>query len=156
MAGFMDKLKQSASKVTDMAQQTVEVTKLSTQITSKKKEIEKRFTLIGEAVYHGNINHDLTSVSDMITSMINEIDSCQQDIMMLEQKISELKNEKVCTCGQVVALDVKFCPACGVKFVEDRIIVTDSEQLDADLELPEHTNDINSSSEVIVDSDNTD
>jgi hypothetical protein len=46
--GFFNKLKEGAGKAADLAKQTVEVTRLNTQISSKKREIEKNHSRIGK------------------------------------------------------------------------------------------------------------
>jgi predicted amidophosphoribosyltransferase len=36
----------------------------------------------------------------------------------VRSRIAELKNERLCACGQIVALDANFCPHCGRKLEE--------------------------------------
>ncbi|WP_165921099.1 zinc ribbon domain-containing protein [Paenibacillus albiflavus] len=116
MANFFDKIKQSATKVTDKAQQTIELSKLTSQISAKKKEIDKLLHLIGGEAYHAFSNEDLMQAEPRIAQFSKEIKAIQEEIELLEIKVKELKNEKECTCGKVVPLDTKFCPVCGNKF----------------------------------------
>lgn len=42
----------------------------------------------------------------------------QEKIEVQRARIAELKNERLCSCGNVVALDANFCPKCGSKLEE--------------------------------------
>ncbi|MFE5320371.1 zinc ribbon domain-containing protein [Paenibacillus sp. NPDC056579] len=113
---FFDKMKQGASEAAKKAQQTVEMTKLRTQIASKEKEIEKAFTLIGESIYQSHTAGNWKSSERDVAAYCDHIALLKQGIQALEVKIKLAKNEKECRCGKVVASDVKFCPVCGFQF----------------------------------------
>jgi chromosome segregation ATPase len=114
--GFFDKLKEGAGKAADLAKDTVEITRIHSQISSKKKEIEKNHYRIGESIFDAYLNHEITSVEEHVTVICQEIVTLQQEIRQLELKIKEVKNEKYCVCGKTIALHAKFCPTCGHKF----------------------------------------
>jgi predicted nucleic acid-binding Zn-ribbon protein len=114
--GFFDKLKEGAGKAADLAKETVEITKLNTQISSKKREIDKCHTRIGELIFNAFSIHDISSAEDQVTAICQDIAILQQEIRQLELKIKEVKNEKYCVCGKTIALNAKFCPTCGHKF----------------------------------------
>ena len=42
-------------------------------------------------------------------------DGLQEQMEAIRNRIAVLKNERVCDCGRVVALDANFCPYCGNK-----------------------------------------
>lgn len=115
---FFEKVKQGASEAAKKAQQTVEITRLKTQISSKEKEIERNYSLIGEVVYKAFVAGDLSQSENSVTEICQGIISLEQEITTLEQKIIEVRNEKECVCGKVVLADTKFCPGCGHKFDE--------------------------------------
>jgi membrane protease subunit (stomatin/prohibitin family) len=115
---FFEKMKQGASEAAKKAQQTVEITRMRTQISSKEKEQEKTVTLIGEAVFQAHQAGDWKKAGPEIASYCQHILALRQDIQLIEQKIQETKHEKVCRCGKVVAREVKFCPGCGNHFEE--------------------------------------
>jgi chromosome segregation ATPase len=117
--GFFDKIKEGASKAADLAKETVEVTRLNTQVSSKKREIEKNHSRIGELIFNAFLVSNLTTVEDQVTIICQEIATLQQEIQNLELKIKEVKNEKPCVCGKTISLNAKFCPSCGHKFVTD-------------------------------------
>jgi chromosome segregation ATPase len=117
--GFFDKIKVSAGKAADLAKETVEVTRLNTQISSKKREIEKNHSRLGELIFGAFQLNDLASVEDQVTTICQDTVTLQQDIHQLEVKIKEAKNEKNCVCGITIALNAKFCPSCGHKFITD-------------------------------------
>jgi hypothetical protein len=117
--GFFNKLKEGAGKAADLAKETVEVTRLNTQISSKKREIEKSHSRIGELISSAFQMNDLSVAEGQVTTICQEIVTLQHDILLLELKIKEVKNEKICVCGKTIAFNAKFCPSCGYKFVTD-------------------------------------
>jgi rRNA maturation endonuclease Nob1 len=116
--GFLDKLKEGATKAADKAKETVEVTRLNTQISGKKRDIERSYAKIGETVFQAYADGDLSAAEPEIQTLSQDIIGWQKEIAALEQKIKEVKNEKDCVCGKVVPLDAKFCQGCGHKFEE--------------------------------------
>jgi rRNA maturation endonuclease Nob1 len=116
--GFLDKLKEGATKAADKAKETVEVTRLNTQISGKKRDIERGYAKIGETVFQAYADGDLSAAEPEIQTLSQDIIGWQKEIAALEQKIKEVKNEKDCVCGKVVPLDAKFCQGCGHKFEE--------------------------------------
>ncbi|NOV02118.1 hypothetical protein [Paenibacillus planticolens] len=113
---FFDKVKQGASDAAKKAQQTVELTKLKAQISSKEKEIEKFYHLIGESVYAAHVSGSLDRTGEIVERFSHGIEAVKQEIAVLEQKVIEVRNEKECVCGKVVVADTKFCSACGHPF----------------------------------------
>ncbi|WP_036745308.1 zinc ribbon domain-containing protein [Paenibacillus sp. UNC451MF] len=113
---FFEKMKQGASDAAKKAQQTVETTRLRTQISSKEREIEKAFLLIGECVFQAHGSGNWKKSEREVVAYCEHINQLRQGIQAIEQKIKLAKNEKECRCGKVVAIDVKFCPVCGFQF----------------------------------------
>jgi uncharacterized membrane-anchored protein YhcB (DUF1043 family) len=116
--GLFGKIKEGASKAADLAKETVEITKLNTQISSKKREIDKSFNRIGEIIFNAYLINELPSVEQQVATVCQEIVNNRHEIRQLEIKIKEAKNEKQCVCGKTIALEAKFCPTCGHKFDE--------------------------------------
>jgi NADH pyrophosphatase NudC (nudix superfamily) len=114
--GIFGKIKEGASKAADLAKETVEVNRLNGQISGKKKDIDKNHYRIGELVYNAYLASDLTTAEEDIALICKEIENSLADIRQFELKILEAKSEKYCTCGKLLAIDTKFCPACGHKF----------------------------------------
>lgn len=77
MMSFFKKITDTVSKgvttATEKAQQTVEVTKLNSQISGKRKEIDKLFAKIGESVYEGYLAHDLSLAESKVLPRCDEI-----------------------------------------------------------------------------------
>lgn len=117
--GFFDKIKEGAGKAADLAKETVEVTRLNTQISTKKREIDKNHSRIGELISGAFQLNDLASVEVQVADLCQDIMILQQDIQNIELKIKEVKNEKACICGKTITLNAKFCPSCGHKFTVD-------------------------------------
>lgn len=117
---FFKKITETVSKgvstATEKAQQTVEITRLNSQISGKRKEIEKLFTDIGESVYEAYRAHDLSLAEAKVIPACEKIVAIHSQIAALDDRIKELRNEKDCVCGQRVPYDVRFCPSCGHPF----------------------------------------
>lgn len=107
------KLKSGATKAADMAQQTVEVTKLTAQVASRKRDMEKCKALLGHQVYEAYLAGDVSLVSEKVKEGCRSIQAIEKDIAGIEQQIKRIRNEKMCSCGKQLATDVRFCPDCG-------------------------------------------
>lgn len=114
--GFLDKLKEGASKAADMAKETVEVTRLNAQISSKKREMEKKTNQIGEVTLTAFLNNSLDSIEHGVKDLCLDMESLRKDVDQLDIKIREVRNEKDCPCGKTLSLQTKFCSACGHNF----------------------------------------
>lgn len=104
------------STATEKAQQTVEITRVHAQISGKRKEMEKLFAGIGEAVYGGYKAKDISLAEAKAIPICEEIDRLQSEIESLEERLMQLRNEKECECGKRVTYDTRFCPSCGRPF----------------------------------------
>lgn len=117
---FFKKISDTVSKgvttATEKAQQTVEITKLNSQISSKRKEIDKLFALIGESVYESHQASDLTLSEAAVKSRCDEITAIRDEIALLNDRIKAIRNEKDCVCGKRLPEDTRFCPSCGNPF----------------------------------------
>ncbi|MFC5403978.1 hypothetical protein [Cohnella soli] len=117
---FFKKLTDTVSKgvatATEKAQQTVEITKLHAQISSKRKEIDKLFAAIGESVYEAVAAGSMLTAETEVLRRSGEIAVIRAEIAGLQDRIKEIRNEKDCECGKRVAEDVRFCPSCGREF----------------------------------------
>jgi RNA polymerase subunit RPABC4/transcription elongation factor Spt4 len=119
---FLKKITETVSKgvstATEKAQQTVEMTRLNGQISSKRKEIDKLFANIGAHVYEAYLAHDLSKAEATVIPECEEITAIRGGIAILEDRIRTIRNEKECVCGKRVPFDTRFCPSCGHPFPE--------------------------------------
>lgn len=111
-----DTVSKGVSTATEKAQQTVEITKLNAQISSKRKDIDKLFAIIGESVYEGYEAQDLSSTEAKVLPKCEEITVIRAEIALLDERIKSIRNEKDCVCGKRVAEDTRFCSSCGHRF----------------------------------------
>lgn len=116
---FFDKVKQGASDAAKKAQQTVEITRLKSQISGKEKEMEKLFHLMGETIYRAHEAGDIASSEQEIASLCEGLDALKLEIQLLDERIKNIRFEKSCPCGKVVPLDARFCPDCGTELMEE-------------------------------------
>ncbi|SEB71120.1 hypothetical protein [Paenibacillus sp. GP183] len=110
---LFDKIKEAAKKGTILAQEAVDITKINSQISSKKKEIEERYKKIGQNVYDAHRANRREAAEAPILKLCSEVSRLLKEIASLELRLNAIKKEKVCSCGSVVSSDVKYCPKCG-------------------------------------------
>lgn len=110
---FFDKMKTGLNQVKDKAQQTVEATKISTQISSKRRERTAQLAGLGEMVHEAFMAGNLSDQVERIDSMSKAVLRIDGEIELLEQQLVQVKGEKVCSCGAVVPAESKFCHSCG-------------------------------------------
>lgn len=116
---FFDKMKQGASGAAKKAQQTVEVTKLRSQISSKEKEMDKLYARIGESIYRAFSAGDVALSETEVMEYCDLLHGLDQEIDRVEEKIRNIKFEKTCSCGSISSVGVKFCPDCGKRFPDE-------------------------------------
>ncbi|OXS52274.1 hypothetical protein B1A99_34715 [Cohnella sp. CIP 111063] len=136
---FFKKITDTVSKgvttATEKAQQTVEITKLNNQISGKRKDIDKLYAAIGEAVYEAYLAKDLSASEDQVRPKCEEISAIREEIAGLDARIKAIRNEKDCeSCGKRVSEETRFCPSCGHAFPPP---VVEKEPIQVDLHVPE-------------------
>lgn len=118
MNRILQKLKEGASKASEKAQNVIEINRLQSQIAARRKEIEQNVYLIGERVYDAYKKKDLTIAEDEVMALGDANLLLEEEIKQLEWKISELRHEKRCECGEVAPITSNYCAACGRKLPE--------------------------------------
>jgi RNA polymerase subunit RPABC4/transcription elongation factor Spt4 len=113
---LFQKLKDGANKATDYAQQTIKTSKINTEITGVKREIERNNLQIGLAVYEAYKANDLTLAEEVVRIFSDNNLALEVEIAELEHEIEVIKNEKMCECGMKVSVDARYCPSCGKRF----------------------------------------
>ncbi|WP_052339501.1 zinc ribbon domain-containing protein [Gorillibacterium massiliense] len=125
MKNFFDKMKDGAQEAARLAQQTVETTKLKTQIYGLEKDVDRLYLTIGRQVYRSFEQHGTPYDDQEFISVFQEIHKLLGEIDELERKIREIRNEKECACGKALPVDAKFCPNCGASFAPPRSVDAD-------------------------------
>ncbi|EFM11949.1 hypothetical protein PaecuDRAFT_1557 [Paenibacillus curdlanolyticus YK9] len=115
---IFERVKQGASDAARKAQQTLEITRLNSQKSSREKEMSKLYTEMGEAMFHAYMHGETAETEERVTSCCEQLRTLQQEVDAIEDKIQGVKLEKSCGCGKVVPVNVKFCPDCGTRFTE--------------------------------------
>lgn len=151
---FFKKITDTVSKgvttATEKAQQTVEITRLNSQISGKRKDIEKLFALIGESVYDGYQAHDLSLAQSKVVTRCEEITAIRLEIDALNDRIKSIRNEKDCVCGKRLPEDTRFCPSCGNRFPDPIPVESEKTPVQVDPILPD---DSNPDSEIVEESE---
>ena len=112
---FIKRIKDGASRVTEKAQSSVEIGKLNGHISDIEREMEVEFSKMGKLFYEGYRLNDMSVAEGKMIELSRSCSKLQEKIDSLRSRIAELKNERLCTCGHVVALEANFCPYCGSK-----------------------------------------
>ncbi|MEI7026881.1 zinc ribbon domain-containing protein [Paenibacillus sp. y28] len=111
---FLKKIKDGASAAKSKAQQTVDVTRLSAQISTHRRDIERAYAAIGEEMYQAYLGGGDSNQESAIKAQCELIDDLYAKIKALDLKIADIKGEKLCHCGTIVQKESKFCPSCGI------------------------------------------
>ncbi|OAB45426.1 zinc ribbon domain-containing protein [Paenibacillus glacialis] len=112
---IMKRIKNGANK----AQSMVEVNKIKGQIIEIEDNMNDHFLEMGKVFYEGYRAEDMSVAETEMVKLSRACDNLRGEIDGLRERIAELKNERLCQCGHVVALDVNFCPHCGTKLLEN-------------------------------------
>ncbi|HEY2492302.1 MAG TPA: zinc ribbon domain-containing protein [Paenibacillus sp.] len=117
---FIKRIKDGANRATERAQSAVEVSKINGHIAEIEKEMDLHFLKMGKVFYEGYCSEDMRIAEKEMVALSKTCDQLKENIDELRGRIADLKNERLCKCGKVVALEVNFCPYCGTKMSEDQ------------------------------------
>lgn len=115
---ILQRIKDGASRVSEKAQSSVEIGKLNGHISDIEHEMELEFVKMGKLFFDGYRLRDMSVAEGKMVELSKICLRHQEQIDELRSRIAELKNERLCVCGNVVALDANFCPKCGHKLEE--------------------------------------
>lgn len=116
---LFQKIKNSAGKVTDRAQNVVEIGKLNTQITNIEREVGLYYKRMGEVFYEGYQSKDMSKAEKEMVELARTCSLLLEEREEIKFKIADLKNERLCSsCGKSVAKEALFCQFCGNKLLE--------------------------------------
>lgn len=113
---FLQRIRDGAGKVTDRAQNAVEIGRLNTQISNIEREMGLYFQRMGEAFYEGYTRKDMSNAEKEMVELAKTCDLLSEERDEIRAKIAELKNERLCgACGKAITEDALFCQYCGHK-----------------------------------------
>ncbi|CAM3103595.1 zinc ribbon domain-containing protein [Paenibacillus sediminis] len=115
---ILQRIKDGANRATERAQNVVEIGKINSQISNIEREMDVHFTRIGEVFYEGYRAEDMSFAEKEMMELAKTCDSLYEEIEQLRERIAELKNERLCKCGEIAPLAANFCPNCGRKLVQ--------------------------------------
>ncbi|WP_422658908.1 zinc ribbon domain-containing protein [Paenibacillus sp. EC2-1] len=110
---FFNKMKSGMNQVKDKAAQTVETTRISSQISSKREERNLHLKKLGEIVHLANQRGNLQDALEQIQQGSYAITQVEHEIESLEMQMLLVKGEKRCSCGAVIPANSRFCNSCG-------------------------------------------
>lgn len=112
---FIKRIKDSASRVSEKAQSSVEINKLNGLISDIEHEMEAEYKKMGSLFYEGYRLKDMSVAEGKMVELSRKCIKLEEKIEAIRTRIAELKNQQLCACGNVVTLDANFCPKCGNK-----------------------------------------
>ncbi|WP_059049811.1 zinc-ribbon domain-containing protein [Paenibacillus senegalimassiliensis] len=116
---ILQRLKDGAGKVTDRAQNVVEIGKLNTQISNIERELGLYFQKMGEVFYDAYRKKDMSEADKEMLDLAKTCDLLTEERDEIRLKVAELKNERLCgACGRSVAEEAMFCQYCGHKLLK--------------------------------------
>ena len=97
----------------DKTSSMMEKSKINSQITGERKEIEKLCQQIGESVLERAAAGEI-QLSERENLLMEEINVHQDRIREYRKVMAGLRNMKICpACESLIAIDVAFCPKGG-------------------------------------------
>ena len=97
----------------DKTSSMMEKSKINSQITGERKEIDKLCQQIGESVLERAAAGEI-QLSERENLLMEEINVHQDRIREYRKVMAGLRNMKICpACESLIAIDVAFCPKCG-------------------------------------------
>ena len=144
---FLGKLKSTTEFTKQKTQVTLAINSLKSKIKPMIAEKAKAYELIGMEVYDlytaGKLNlPEVASYYKKLDDLDSEIKKLQMEIENFNEKLREIDNEmkhaltgkpaqsrlsentNQCKCGFKYTGNLKFCPQCGMKLEEEKIICT--------------------------------
>ena len=116
---IFERMKQGATEAARKVEQTVEISKLKSQISTREKEIDRLYARTGKTVYDAYSRGDLSRSETEVMDYCEQLSDLHEDIKLIQEKITNIKLEKSCSaCGKIVPVNARFCPDCGKKFPE--------------------------------------
>lgn len=128
----IDKLGKVGKSAASKTESTVSKAKLKYGITETESKIKNIYTVMGEKVYKKYLANG--EICDNMADDCKKIDDLNEELEELSTKLSELKEVLKCDeCGAFCKNDSLYCPKCGAKLAEEKI-VTDEPVLYNDYE----------------------
>lgn len=135
---FMKKVEQISKKIGETATDTYNVvadksgkfiqdTKSRFAISEKERKIQEIFEGIGRTVY--DMYKTGEDVGEVFSEEAEKVDEFKKEIREINKKILANKGLRECDkCGELIALESKFCQHCGEKQNEIEIVDTKPEE----------------------------
>ncbi len=114
---FFNKVKAGVSEAGNKARTVVEINRLKLQNNGKQNDIDQQYQVMGKLLFEAVTQGAGPLPSEQIETNINRILELKAEIETNLQQIAELSDVKHCkACGGNVAIEARFCPACGSTF----------------------------------------
>ncbi len=125
------KLKGEATKVTKhMVGKTNDViskTKLSIAISEAESKIKDLHAAMGKKLYDEYTKKGETD--EKYLEACEKIDLLVAEVCELKEKLSQMKDTKLCDCGEYSKKDSMYCAKCGKKFDDEENVADTDEDM---------------------------
>ncbi|GAV14933.1 zinc ribbon domain-containing protein [Paenibacillus sp. chi10] len=118
MNRFIQVIKDGASKASEKAHNMMEMNRVQAQIVAKRKEWKQNVYDIGELVYDAYKKNDLTLAEEGLKEIAKLNLLVEEEMKLLDWKVSELRKQKRCECGEIAPFSANYCSVCGRKLPE--------------------------------------
>ena len=106
-------LSSAAQQAVDRTSTFFESQKMSVQIQTAQREIDKLYQKIGQAIFNQS-KEDGFAASEDVQALIDEVSGQNDKIAGLKKAIAHIRGQKICPeCGSAIDADHAFCPKCG-------------------------------------------
>ena len=127
---FFDKLGKKASEAYKMtADKTGKIakeTKIKLKIGELRTQVNDVYEEIGKKVYEKHVLEGEISIENEIEEYCTKLDVLSDEIDSLLKQCLELKDKKQCPkCYSEIEKEMKFCPNCGYKQIEENVKETE-------------------------------
>lgn len=111
---FAEKAKEIAGAASKKTEATVEISRLKLRLSQTDSQLKSTFERIGTLVYEES--QGFADNADLTEICIKEASNLEREKKELLQKISLLKDKRVCPkCKSENPSDKKYCSECGSK-----------------------------------------
>ena len=111
------KFSSAAKTVQKRTLESVEIGKLNSEMRSLKEKRSHLFKSLGETYYKARGKEDGNERIEVLVEQLDQINDREAE---LRAQLDRLTQQKRCPkCGNVVAMEARFCPSCGERLPEE-------------------------------------
>lgn len=116
MDNIINDIKSTVNSAVKKSGDLLELGKVKLSLSENNTHLYDLYQKLGEMAYRANREEEEDLASEM-ESVVWEIDAALSEIKKLNDKLAELRSQKLCPqCGKENVVEAQYCNACGSKF----------------------------------------